>query len=165
MRSLLVSIFAVAGLTGCVATAVKITAPFDAAQAQTLLAPGKNTITGSALIKRNDGVAVTCAGSEVYLTPATAYATQRITAIYGNSERGRAINRVSFDNNDPAYLTFTRKTTCNAQGFFTFRDVADGDFFVSTSVEWTVGYSPQGGKLMQRVRAIGGKTEEIVLAP
>jgi hypothetical protein len=161
----LATIAVLAALTGCMATAVKITAPFDAAQAQTLLAPGKNTITGSALIKRQDGIAVTCAGAEVQLIPATAYATQRITAIYGNAERGRARNRVEFDNNDPAYQSLIRKTTCNAQGFFTFREVADGEFFILTSVVWTVGYNTQGGHLMQRVRVTGGQTQEVVLAP
>jgi hypothetical protein len=165
MRSLVALTLAVV-LTGCVATTpVKLTAPFDAAQAQSLLAPGKNTITGSALMKRQDGIAVTCAGANVTLIPATAHASEIMQTIYGNTERGSARRQANIENRDPAYRTFVRQSVCNAQGFFTFKDVADGDFFVVTTVVWMAGGNQQGGALMQRVRVTGGQTQEVVLAP
>ncbi len=86
-------------------------------------------------------------------------------AIYGNDQRGRAVDQVSFDNDDSAYRTIMSKTACNAQAFFTLRDSAHGEFFVANSVVWAVGFNRMGGPLKQRVRGSGGKTEEIVLAP
>ena len=57
---------------------VNINSPFNAQEASIINKEGKNTITGSALIKRNDGQTVTCSGEEVYLIPYTAYANERI---------------------------------------------------------------------------------------
>ena len=145
---------------------VNINSPFNAQEASIINKEGKNTITGSALIKRNDGQTVTCSGEEVYLIPYTAYANERILAIYGNTTKGIARNRVSGFNPDIAeYKTLQKRIQCNAQGFFTFRNIADGDYFVATIVKWTVDYSPQGGNLMRRLQVKGGETIEIVLAP
>ena len=88
-----------------------------------------------------------------------------MVAIYDNDQRGRAVDQVSFDNDDSVYRTIMSKTACIAQAFFTFRDSADGEFFVATKVEWMVCFNLIGGPLMQRVRVSGGKTEETVLAP
>lgn len=155
-------------LSGCAAPQIiKSNLPFDKAQAETLLKPGKNTIKGSALIKQNMGTTVTCAGGDVELIPATKYAEDRITQIYGNATRGyRPARGYKTEGADPDYMRLVRKTVCNAQGFFTFTDVADGDFFVFTAVQWrTNPYILDGGNLMQRVSISGGKEVEIVLAP
>ncbi len=163
----IISILMLMLLTGCVAPrpVVNLSSPFDAAQAQAMLVQGKNTITGSALIKRQDGIAVTCAGTQVNLTPVTAYSTERIQAIYKSNQRGYGVIRPEFVPDLPEYRTLVRNTTCNAQGFFAFKEVADGDFYVTTGVTWKVGANIQGGALMQRVKVIGGQSTEIVLAP
>ncbi|MDD9857135.1 MAG: hypothetical protein OXU96_03675 [Gammaproteobacteria bacterium] len=56
-----------------------------------------------------------------------------------------------------------------------FKDIADGDFYVTLSITWEVpsqnpclrGIIPdkEGGELMQRVTVSGGETKEIVLSP
>jgi hypothetical protein len=146
---------------------ININAPFDAKQASIINQVGKNTIAGSALMKRNDGVAVTCAGEEVTLTYATEYANERIRAIYGNNIKGESINRNigAFAPDVPEYKTYKKEITCNAQGFFTFKNVADGDYYVITTIKWNVGGYWQGGNLMRKVSVKGGETVEIVLAP
>lgn len=57
------------------------------------------------------------------------------------------------------------RETCDAQGYFEFRKVADGDFFVDTSIFWLVGSDNRGGNLMRRLRLSGGATERVVLRP
>lgn len=167
----LIFLSAAALLAGCVTPATvpsyDIQASFDAAAAKAQLAEGPNTIKGSALIRQQGGGVVTCAGQQVYLIPATAYATERIRALYGNTERGinAARRNYRFNPDPPEYLSLVRTTRCDAQGSFTFERVADGPFYVSTQVSWTVANSLQGGNLMHFVSVKGGQTGSVVLSP
>jgi hypothetical protein len=45
------------------------------------------------------------------------------------------------------------------------KNIADGEYFVTTRVTWTISDIPQGGLLMQRVSVKNGETADIVLAP
>jgi hypothetical protein len=156
-------------ISGCAATKpIAIYTPFDSKQAESMLVEGKNTIRGSALMRQNNGATVTCAGNEVNLTPATLYALERMLVIYGSAEKGvrLAIGAPKLEDANPRYLSLSKKTVCDAQGFFRFQNVGDGDFFVTTTVAWrTNPYFIEGGSLMQRVEIKGGKEVEIVLAP
>ncbi|MBU3562839.1 hypothetical protein [Polynucleobacter sp. Tro8-14-1] len=167
MKKLLIAFTTVTILSACAQMqTVNIATPFDAKEASVINQVGKNTITGSALIKRNDGQTVTCSGEEVNLIPYTTYANTRILALYGNSSKGiNTYNRPTFVPDVAEYKTMQKHTQCNAQGFFSFKNVADGDYFVVTAVRWTVNYATQGGSLMRRVAVKGGETAEIVLAP
>lgn len=170
MKTTIATIVAAAALAGCAAPNVTPyqLATFDKAQAEKWLQPGTNTIKGSALIRQAGGGVVNCAGGEVQLIPATEHAKQRMLNIYGSTVSGyrRAFSGPApkFENESTEYLHTMRKTTCDAQGFFKFDKVADGDFFVITVVTWRVTqYFPEGGALMQRVDVGGGETKEIVL--
>ena len=63
-----------------------------------------------------------------------------------------------------AYAADAKQKVCNAQGFFKFENVADGEYFVTTDISWGQ-YGSEGGWLMRPVRVSGGETVEIVLAP
>jgi hypothetical protein len=164
-----------ATLSGCVTTtppAERFTtlATFDAKETKERLSEGKNTIHGSAFIRQGGGGIVTCAGGPVELVPATDYASARIYALYGSTQKGynsvKGGKRVDFKNEPPLYDTLTRTTTCDAQGFFKFDKVADGDFYIASIVVWEVGrFNYQGGALMQRVTVKGGESKEITLTP
>jgi len=68
----------------------------------------------------------------------------------------------------PDYLDYYRtdqRTICDAQGFFTFRNLPDGHYYVSTAITWMVGNYHQGGSLMQQIKLDGGDVKEIVLSP
>jgi hypothetical protein len=146
---------------------IKLQSGFDLNQARSLLVQGNNAIKGNAFMRQNGGGVVTCAGSAVFLIPATAYATERIEYIYGSIVRatGPRASVKSFEPDYPEYVTLTRKTVCDSQGNFAFENVADGSFFVSTSVGWSIGQLPQGGSLMHAVTTKGGQTVSLVLAP
>lgn len=137
---------------------------------------GYNAITGSALIRQNNGGIQTCAGYEVALIPATAYSSERINWIYGNTEKGykpHSPNEVIiFTPEAPGYSNTARRTICNPQGAFTFEKINDGEYFVTTTITWIImnGIIPSnhvysGGSLFQRVKLSGKNKVEIVLSP
>ena len=160
-------------LAGCATGPQKIAiqASLDRSQAQTLLSEGTNTIRGSALIRQRAGGVVSCAGRDVVLIPETAYASERMQALYGNTQRGYnpafGGRRVNLENGDSAdYAKLTKRTQCDAQGFFKFEKIANGNFYVATVINWQVSdYFQEGGSLMQRVSVSNGEVKEIVLAP
>lgn len=85
---------ATALLTGC-ATVVAAprylrapTAVFEPSDAMWSQALGKNTISGSAVMRTVGGEAKTCAGLPVELIPESPYARERVTIIFGNPETG-----------------------------------------------------------------------------
>ena len=157
----------VIALAGCTTT-VPLKTEFDRAYAKEQVQPGPNIIKGSALIRQQAGGVVTCAGLPVFLVPQSSYAMERTRAIYGNTNKGyRPVDApaVKFTPDEPDFMQYTKKTMCNAQGFFEFPDVADGDWFVSTGIVWTVGYAKQGGALMEGVSVSGGDVVDVVLSP
>jgi hypothetical protein len=151
------------------ARVVTIDVPFDSLQAHQLLQPGRNTIRGSAMLRQQGGGVVTCAGTEVRLVPVTAYASERMMAFYGSTDRAPAISRIqkiiveSPHADAEAWNRLQRMTLCNPQGFFAFDRVADGQFFILASVDWVVAGENQGRALMQRVAVKGGETVEPVV--
>ena len=154
-------------IVGCAAPApptYEVRAVWDQAHAERLMAPGLNTIKGDGFIRQQNGGVVTCAGETVLLLPATAYAAERIQALYRSTERGWNVSRIyRFVPDPPDYLRLSRETRCNSQGNFEFTKIADGEFFVVTAVRWQAGDHPQGGMLMHRARVQGGETEILVM--
>lgn len=168
MKKALVAFAGVATLAGCAAppTVVQL-GPFDAAAAQRQLAPGTNAIRGSAFLRQLGGGVVTCAGAVVSLVPATTYAQRMYQALYG-TDLGPAQHTGGAFNVTPKSDEFgqlVKKTQCDAQGNFAFERVADGDFFVETTVSWVVGGVTNGGPIMRRVAVSGGATTSVVVAP
>ncbi len=152
-------------VSGCVGPDIA-SVPFSPEEASFVNKSGKNSVSGEAFRKRNDGVVVTCAGEEVSLIPVTQYSTQRIAYIYGNTNRGKTASAlVSAGKADVQYLAMAKNTVCDSSGKFTFTGIADGDYFVTTAVLWnpTGGIIPEGGFHMARVSVRGGQKVNLVL--
>lgn len=158
-------------LTGCAINQpiqiVQINATFDSDQAKVLMADGNNTIKGSAFMRQRGGGIVTCAGSDVRLIPATDYAKERMRIIYATTgdfgvRRGTAQARLETSVDD--YLKYQKLTRCDAQGNFTFENVANGEFFVITTVRWEVSHAAQGGSMMHRVRPSSNSTISVIMS-
>jgi hypothetical protein len=101
----------------------------------------------------------------VLLVPATEYARERFAAYYTSTDDGY-LRAVPPDRAEPSYPQFgelQRKTLCDAQGHFSFRNLVDGEYFVLVTVDWEVAGVNQGSSLIQRVAVRGGETKEIVL--
>lgn len=143
---------------------VELNTRFDVEQAESMLKDGKNTIIGNAFLRKAGGGVVTCAGSDVYLIPATQYAEDRMMILYGNTSGGLSDKDVVFVPYNAEYRKLDKQETCDSQGNFTFERISDGDFFVVTRVVWMVDrYTPQGGYLMKKVKVSGGETKKIVI--
>lgn len=117
-------------------------------------------------MRQQGGGVVTCAGFPVQMFPATPYAKARMTAIYGSELGGyiRPSQAQTFVPNPPAYQSLTRTSRCDAQGFFKFEKLKDGDFYVIAPVVWVISNVTQGGMLSTLVRVKDGEPKEIVLA-
>ncbi len=168
--SLIVATVTLMGCAAPPANKVKLSHVFDPKEAAQALLSGNNTIKGSALIKRMNGTIVTCAGNTVMLLPGTAYQAERMAAIYGNSESGyKSIwsnKRLVFEDQPADYATFSKKTVCDALGFFKFEGLADGQYYVYTDVYWKVEkYTTEGGSLFSAFNVKNGQTQEKTLAP
>ena len=155
---------------GCATTLppYKTTKLFDADRAKQDTQKGSNTIKGSALIRQQGGGVVTCAGQEVTAIPATAYADERVWVIYGAYQKGyRPIHAgtQTFENEPLEFRQLILKTTCDAQGFFKFENVADAAYYLTTRITWQAGNAPQGGWVMHKVNVWKGETKDVVITP
>ena len=129
---------------------------------------GQNSVHGSALIRQAVGGVVTCAGALVHIMPVSTYADERMQAIHGNHTSGYSQHDANLINEAPdqAYLDASINATCDAQGFLSFRNLPDGEYYIVVGIQWHVsGYAVQGGGLMKRVALAGGDAVEVVLAP
>lgn len=141
---------------------------FNTSEAFSQMEPtGNNTIKGSAFVKLNNGGMVTCAGRELQLLPATAYAKERMMYLYGNTNRGFRHNysrAVKFNSTDENYLRISRITVGDAQGYFEFENLKDGEYFLLSAISWMAGRSTENCVIMQRVEVTGGETKKVVLS-
>lgn len=170
-KTLILSAITAALLTGCAATKINTTAPFDKDEMAEKMQPGNNTITGSGFIRQRNGGTVTCAGNTVELIPEMAYSRERMEAYFGNKDKGyKTVYQIkSIQVNEgyrpEEYINLRRTTECDAQGFFKFDKVKDGSYFLVTNVLWSLQYTTEGGALMRRVEVANGETKSTVLAP
>lgn len=173
-----------AALAGCVRPAqVTLTthSSFDKETAEKQMQPGKNTIKGSSLLRQQGGGVVTCAGTDVALIPYSNYARERMISLYLNDNGGfdpivvdhsgflsqDVVQRKISTPADPEYKILQKKAQCDAQGYFSFTNLADGDYYIVTFIVWggrpDLGLGRQGGALMKKVHVEGGETKEVVI--
>lgn len=67
---------------------------------------------------------------------------------------------------DQQYWQTRQSAVCDAQGYFTFRDLPDGEYYLETEITWSVvgNYFPEGGAIGKLIRISGGKLHEVVLS-
>ncbi len=147
-------------LCSCV-TAPEPKSKFDASEAAFINSPGSGSVNGQAFLRRNDGMVVYAAGSDVFLIPKTAYADERMQGLYKGGKFNGYI--ASPKNTDPQYIAMMRKTKADGEGRFAFPDLADGNYYLVTSVFWNAGNSPQGGTLMETASISGGNTADLIM--
>jgi hypothetical protein len=141
---------------------------FDKAQADKMMMPGKNKISGSALIRQQGGGVVTCAGLDVYMMPATDYAKKWAGVIYGSEKGGYKptnLQGIEFINLDKDFSQSIVAEKCTPSGNFVFNKVADGEFYVFTKINWSAGGYIQGGSISKAVIVSGGAEATVVLSP
>ena len=162
----------VLALGGCAVQKFTPTSKFDEGVAKKMLVDGSNTIKGSAFMRQAGGGVVTCAGSSVYLIPATDYAAERLNFIYTpplNDVSASFSPLYSFKNieseSSEAYVKNTKQTICDQAGNFEFKNIANGEFYVQSGVVWQVGqYFKEGGGLAKKVSVKDGETKTVLMS-
>ncbi len=102
---------------------------------QTPIQPGRNSIQGMA-VKVIDGVSITCAGRNVALS------LSNPTPVTFNSDGTISVPMASDVNQQVATAPGVGIVhQCDNTGHFSFSQIADGTYFVTTSLSWTVQYN------------------------
>lgn len=167
-RNLIIAALAAFSLSACAET-IETRSTFDPAEVAFINARGPATIEGQIVARQLGGGVVTCAATEVFLIPASTFAIERITAIYGSAQGGRRDafrGGVDMSNVPPLYTQMTRSTNCDAQGNFRFEGLAPGDYFVQGQAVWFVPGSiiPEGAAFARRVRVTGSGTHRVIMS-
>ncbi len=153
---------------------------FDAAATKEQLRPGDNTISGAAFLKLDNGGIATAAGRTIRLVPVNAYSTEWVSHwFYGNTQRGYLqayMDAPQFADIPQEFYELQKTTIADAKGEFSFKKLADGEYFAMVDIIWTVRgerYNEYGnlvsdnyktgGTLCQRVSVSGGEVQEIIL--
>ena len=153
-----------AGLGGGPSPVDLTTAPgptaFDARDFAWSTATGTGAISGTLTFRRGEA-RYTCQGSDVLLTPETAWSRRRMLILYGSANAAAAPAWVVRARTPSAgvgdYARFVRRTTCNAANHFTFQGLPDGAWFVIT-VGKPDGASGEAVAVTRRVETHGGVT-------
>ena len=163
LATIAATLFAAASVVGCASAPMQ--SIFYADEVAFIHERGTNTIKGNAFLRQQGGDVVSCAGSEVLLIPKGSYSTERMKKLFGTaSAKGfKEKPTVRFRRELKAvdgYWHALKRTTCDIDGKFEFRNVAAGSYFIVTSVTWTT-YIPtknlgnwpdvQGGRMMAPV--------------
>lgn len=156
-------------VAGC-AGPIALHAKFELREVAWFNGRGTNVIEGTAIARSLSGTAKTCAALPVTLFPVSAYAKERMVALYESDQEG--FNPIltgrpaNFVDDDPRYATTAKTTRCDAGGHFSFRELPDGDYYLVGEVTWHDRQAglPQGGYLMRRVHVSTGETKQVLLA-
>lgn len=110
-------------------------AAFDAHDFAWSTVTGGGAISG-ALNYHQGVVRYTCQGSDVLLTPQTAWSRRRMIILYGSANAAAAPVSIVRARTPSAgtgdYARFVRRTTCDMANRFSFRGLPDGSWFVIT---------------------------------
>lgn len=142
----------------------KTEAAFSPEDAAIIKQQGTGIITGHAFRTRPKGQIVNAAGEVVYLIPQTAFARERIEAVFREKKYVRHIDRGwpwwELDSNTE-YDEHMRQTKTESNGRFTFKNVAPGRYFVATQVSWGSedDLFKEGGLVYDGVTLSGKETE------
>ena len=139
------------------------TVAFSTEEAAIIRKPGTGVITGHAFRTKPSGSVVNAAGQVVTLVPATAFARERFTNLYGG---GKYVPHHAYplpDEVDPAYAEYSRATKAESNGRFIFDNVAPGTYFVTTQVLWgdEYAFSREGGLVYDSVTLTGKETRPV----
>jgi len=154
-------------LASCAPPVVKLDATFNPEEAKFIKATGKSSITGQLFLRRNDGIVVYGAGSQIFLIPSTTYSRERMSKIYGTAKLRLAYFIPTFEGDDPLYREYTKATKADGQGRFEFSNLSAGAYYIVGPVTWCApsryGCDTQGGSLMENVVLGRDEKKEIVM--
>lgn len=147
-------------IAGCSAQQVKPVqlGAFPIAEYEALPKSGTSTVTGQVFMRTRGGDVKFGAGSDVALIPATSY-TEQLWSAY-QADRPIAAP-------DPRARQYSRHTQADGSGYFTFKGIPAGRYYVSSSVSWEAptqfGLSKQGGFILTPVTVGDGDEARVMV--
>jgi hypothetical protein len=133
---------------------------FDANDFAWSTATGTGSIDGI-LTYHQGSTRFSCAGSDVVLTPQTAWSRRRMIILYGSAYAAAAPVSIVRARTPTAgagdYARFARHSSCDASNHFTFGGLPDGSWFVIT-VGKPVGATGEPIAVTRRIETHGGVT-------
>jgi len=156
MKSLIVA--AVVAIAGCAATPKKpqdVKLTFDPGSHLGYLVAGNNEIRGQAVLREADGL--TCSGHEVIATPATSY-FKLVIGLVANGQMPLIGDAVG-----PEYASVVHTSVCDQGGNFSLAGLPRGDWYVTSSVNWTRRNVTHGALMVYKVRLRNAETVQIVM--
>jgi hypothetical protein len=155
-------LLALAFLTGCVSTPPAQWSPVTNSaeeEYQPYLARGTGTLTGQAFLTQRSGNTVKAAGHIVTLDPATSVGRE-CWAKAGGSWVKRSLTPPS-----PGFAKARLTTVADADGRFTFSNLAPGGYYVRTEAVWEIPGQllPEGGLVGQLEEVHDGQTTTAIL--
>ena len=128
---------------------------FDPKAAAFIHKEGKTTIEGHAFLRRPDNAVENAVGQTIRLIPVTPYSEARFAQFYRGKKFLPAYQIPKIEA-DPEYASYTRTTTSDSNGRFTFENVAPGKYYVTAQIMWR----PKGNIFSE-----GGALYDIVTVP
>ena len=149
--------------------------PLDESALSWVLMDGNSVISGNSFIRDNLAINQgphTCAGYEVNLVPEDAYFKEELGLFFDNFENSFWDRNTQFYEYslDDAASKYTKQTTCDSQGNFEFRDVAEGNYYLITAVSYEGGpfrtFPPtmKGGWLLKKIYVDGISNQRVVVS-
>jgi hypothetical protein len=90
---------------------------------------GSGSVTGQVFITMTDNTTRVGAGVTLVLLPVNTYTTETIQRKYEGGE--------NLADGDPRYYKHVRAAVSDGQGYFAFRQIPSGDYYVGGTVEWS----------------------------
>ncbi|WP_075342138.1 hypothetical protein [Tenacibaculum agarivorans] len=156
-------------ITGCKPTeknkdenkteAVEIKSPFKEEEVKWFKDKGTASIQGIAKFKSKGGVVRFGKEFRIELQPYSAYTKERLSHIYKNKNGDFVYieDGVPKFTPDPKGYHDTKKTMCNSEGEFEYKDLPAGTYYVIAFMLW----DETGGGIMRRVELIEGENKVI----
>ena len=155
-----------AGPMGPLAPPAASTSAFRTADFAWSTAPGSGRIDGQ-LSYRPMGKVHSCAAAGVLLTPDTPWVRSRMNILYSSTEKAvlpaDEVRRRTPPERSQDYSSFVRRTTCDAQGRFSFTGLPDGTWYAITVARPVPAGSGPDMAIMRRVTTKGSKVVNISL--
>lgn len=142
---------------------------FNPAETAWSQAPGANSVSGQVLLASLSGELRSCANQTIRLIPDSGYARLRFMELYGSDVAGMSsglhFGTYGPDRSDPRYLIAARSTTCDASGTFKFDGLANGTYYVLSTMLWssTNMADAPGTAAFKRVQVKDGQSVEVSL--
>lgn len=143
-----------------------VTSAFRASDFVWSTIPGAGRIDGQ-LGYRPAGRVHSCAHAGVLLTPDTPWVRSRMNILYSSTERAalpaEEVRRRTPPGRSQDYSAYVRRTTCDANGRFSFSGLPDGTWYIITVARPAVAGASPDMAIMRRVTTRGSRVINVTL--